>query len=256
MTVRGITSQPIRRRALVIELAVVRLFGATHLAWLGAIACCAATLAFASRRKLLPQPAVRVILGCALAAGEFARLPPNGLHFPDRLPLNLCNISTWCCVFACFTLTPWAAEFAYFAGLSGSGAALLTPDMGTSWPAQFFFNHGGIIIVASTLVFGRTVRLRSGAMWRAYGMLVLYGAAAGAFNAIFGTNYSYLRAKPDSATLFSLMGPWPIYILSTAALGLALFWLLSLFLAAGAIESVTAPSEPGEILRRTSTEAL
>jgi len=233
----------------------VRLFGASHLAWVSGIAIVAAATAWACRQEWIPKRATRVALAVALAAGEFLRLPSGGLHFPGRLPLELCNVSTWAAVLACLTLTPLAVEFVYFAGLSGAGLALLTPDLGSAWPAQFFLNHGGIIVAASALVFGRLAPLRSGSIWRAYGLLAMYAAAMGIFNWRFRTNYAYLCTKPRGMTLFRVMGPWPVYILSAGVLALALFWLLWLpvrkrAIAAGSSRSSVA--ETPELARRAS----
>lgn len=225
----------------------MRLFGASHLAWLSGIAIVAIVAAWACRQELLPKRPTRVALAVALAVGEFLRLPSSGLHFPGRLPLELCNISTWAAVLACLTLTPLAVEFVYFAGLSGAGLALLTPDLGSVWPAQFFLNHGGIVIAASALVFGRLAPLRSGAMWRAFGLLATYAAAMGIFNWWFRTNYAYLCTKPRGMTLFRLMGPWPVYILSAGVLALALFWLLWLPVRKRALAAGSSRSSAAEI---------
>lgn len=181
-----------------------------------------------------------MILAIALAAGELARFPSDGLHFPDRLPLQLCNVATWCCVLGCLTLTPLAVEFAYFAGIAGASIALLTPDMGSAWPPQFFFNHAGIVITASAMVYGRLTRLRPGAMWRAYGLFALYIFVVGIFNLVYRTNYAYLRSKPGGWTPLTVMGPWPVYVLASGVVGLALFWLLWLPVRPGTPEAPTA----------------
>jgi len=78
----------------------------------------------------------------------------------------------------------------------------------------------------SALVFGRVVTLRAGAVWRAFGMLLGFAALIGAFDAAFGTNYMYLRAKPGNASLLDSFGPWPGYLIVTAVVALGLFWLL------------------------------
>jgi uncharacterized membrane protein YwaF len=46
-------------------------------------------------------------------------------------------------------------------------------------------------------------------------------------NARFGTNYMYLRAKPEAPTLLDLLGPWPWYVLGGEIVAVCLLWLLS-----------------------------
>jgi hypothetical integral membrane protein (TIGR02206 family) len=73
---------------------------------------------------------------------------------------------------------------------------------------------------------GRAAPLRSGAVWRAFGMLIGYAVLVGVFNAITHANYMYLCRKPAGASLLDMLGPWPVYLVGGAAAGLALFWLL------------------------------
>jgi hypothetical integral membrane protein (TIGR02206 family) len=131
---------------------------------------------------------------------------------------------------ACLTLKQQAVEFAWFGGITGAGMALLTPDLWSPWPSYpaiyFFLAHGGIVIGAAVLVAGRITRLERGAPLRAFGILVAYATAVGAFNAVFGTNYMYLCGKPSNASLLDHLGSWPVYLASGAAVALALFWLL------------------------------
>jgi hypothetical integral membrane protein (TIGR02206 family) len=164
------------------------------------------------------------------------------LNWPNGLPFNLCNVTTWIAVYACITLAPWACEFVYFSGLAGAGMALITPDMGSVWPARFFVNHGGLILTASTLVFGRIVQLKRGAPWRAFRILVIYGCFAGAVNALLHTNYAYLNRKPGGATVMNLMGPWPFYILPLGLFGLGMFWALWLAVPRSEADEARSPA--------------
>jgi hypothetical integral membrane protein (TIGR02206 family) len=217
-----------------IKLEAVRLFGPLHLTILGVITAIAVALCVLLRRRRLSPTVVRLTLGYTLAINELIwlvfRYSHEGFRFPLNLPLQLCDASLWATVLACVTLIPWIVEFAYFAGLAGAGMALLTPDLWSPWPTYpavyFFMAHGGIVIGVAVLVFGKIASLRPGAVWRAFGILLGYAAVVGTFNAIFKSNYMYLCQKPGNASLLDALGPWPMYLIAGAVVGLALFWLL------------------------------
>src|SRR5882724_10976405 len=108
--------------------------------------------------------------------------------------------------------------------------AVLTPDLWSPWPTYpavyFFVGHGGILAACATLVFGRIAPLRTGAVWRAYALLVAYATAVGVVNKMTGANYMYMCRKPGNASLLDALGPWPLYLVPAALLGLGLFWAL------------------------------
>ncbi len=201
-------------------------YGLSHILWLIGIAAMSAILCVLCRSQWLSHRLVRAVLACGLITAEIERAFRDGLHFPDRLPLNLCNVSTWAAVLALVTLWPMAVEFVYFVGLLGSAVTILMPDMGSPWPFRLFINHGGIIVVATVLVFGNVGRIRRGAVWRSLGLLGIYGALLGTFDWAFGTNYGYLCSKPQGVTLMNLMGPWPVYLAWVVLVTLGLFWLM------------------------------
>lgn len=206
---------------------------------LGAIAAAAVALTWFCRHREFAPRATRLALGYGLATNELAwwvfRYAHEGVHLTN-LPLQLCDVTLWVTVLACLTAKPAAVEFAYFAGLAGSGMALLTPDLWTPWPSYpaiyFFLAHGGIVLACAVLAFGRAGTLGPNAMWRAFGMLASYALVVGAFNAVFGTNYMYLCRKPRNPSLLDWLGPWPVYLGGAALVGLALFGLLGLSLRA------------------------
>ena len=55
---------------------------------------------------------------------------------------------------------------------------------------------------------------------------IAYAAFVGFLDAVTGADYMYLRAKPASATLLDVMGPWPWYIGWAGLVGIALFFIL------------------------------
>jgi len=212
----------------------VPLFGPLHLTILAVVAGVGIILCLLLRRGWIPSTAVRLTLGYGLVLNELIwwtyRYSQEGFHPSHNLPLQLCDLSLWVTVLACITLRPGIVEFSYFAGLAGAGMALLTPDLWTPWPSYpaiyFFVAHGGIVIGAAVLVYGRLAPLRDGAVWRAFGKLLGYAAVVGTVDAILQANYMYLRQKPGNASLLDALGPWPMYLVAGAAVGLAFFWLL------------------------------
>ena len=209
------------------------LFGPVHLLLLLATAGAAAALSWLCRTGKLPARGLRLILGCGLAANELIwwvfRYSHEGVHL-SNLPLQLCDLTVWVTVAACLTANPTAVEFTYFAGIAGSGMAILTPDLWTPWPSYpaiyFFVAHGGVLVACAVLVIGRVTALRPGAVWRAFGILAAYASLVGAFNRVSGANYMYLCKRPVNPSLLDFFGPWPLYLVGGAAVAILLFWLL------------------------------
>jgi hypothetical integral membrane protein (TIGR02206 family) len=211
----------------------VPLFGPVHLSLVAAILGAAVALSWACRERKVPARALRLALGYGIAANEVAwwiyRYSREGVHVTN-LPLQLSDLAVWMAVLACLTLHPLIVDFAYFAGLTGSSMAILTPDLWSPWPSYpamyFFVAHGGVLVACSVLVFGKVAVLNERAIWRAFGLLAAYAALVGAFDANFHTNYMYLRRKPAAPSLLDFLGPWPLYLAGAAVLGLLFFWLL------------------------------
>ena len=133
------------------------LFGPLHLVLLAAIAAGAVALPWFCRRGAVNKHAARLAVGCALLLNELGwwafRYSHEGVHL-QNLPLQLCDLTVWLSVLACLTARPAIVEFAYLAGMTGAGMALLTPDVWSPWPTYpaiyFFAAHGGIVIARKT----------------------------------------------------------------------------------------------------------
>lgn len=212
------------------------LLGPAHLFILGAVPALATILA-AVQLKL--PPGVRwlrlglasvMLLDASLFYGYLAW--QGQLVFPDRLPLELCDASLCLVLISLFTLNKTVFDLAYYGALAGASMALLTPNLWEPFPSfstvQFFVDHGLIVTAALYLVWSRQARPRPGSVARAMLALNLFAVFVGAFDFIFKTNYMYLRAKPQCASLLDFLGPWPWYILSAEAVAWLVFMLLYL----------------------------
>ena len=208
-----------------------RLFGPAHIAILAAIPAAA----FLLSRLCRWNRRTCLALGIALIVNEIVwwtwRIAHEGNRFPEGLPLQFCDFGLWLAIAALLTLRPVLVELAYFFGLAGSSMAVLTPELWAplaSYPSIYFFlAHGGTVAAALVLAWSRILHLKPGAVRRAFLALNAWALAVGIFNAVFGTNYMYLRHKPASASLLDWLGPWPVYILAGELVALALLWLLA-----------------------------
>jgi hypothetical integral membrane protein (TIGR02206 family) len=149
-----------------------------------------------------------------------------------NLPLHLTDAVTLASVAALWRpRSALLVELVYFWALSASLQAVLTPDLGESFPdplfLTYFATHSGAIAAACLLVFGMGLRPRAGGAWRAFGATLAFAVLAAAGTLLTGGNYMFLRRKPDDGSLLDLMGPWPIYIAVATVVGLALFHALA-----------------------------
>lgn len=156
----------------------------------------------------------------------------SGRAWGDLAPLHLCDMAIFVGLFALVTRAPLACEVLYFWAGAGTLLALITPDVGVGFPHPYFLDyfalHGGVVVAAVLLVWGLDRAPRPGAVWRMLLLTNVYAVLVAAVDFAFGTNFLYLRAKPESPTPLDWFGPWPLYILVTEPVALGLFALLAL----------------------------
>ena len=168
-----------------------------------------------------------------------------------NLPLHLTDVVTVVSIAALWR--PQCAllvELVYFWALSASLQAVLTPDLGQRFPDVLFFTyfvtHSGAVAAACLLVLGSRRTPRPGSVWRTYAITLAVTVAAALATVVTGGNYMFLRRKPAHGSLLDLMGPWPVYILAAAALGLLIF------LALAACARRVTPRSPSSTIRRNA----
>jgi hypothetical integral membrane protein (TIGR02206 family) len=211
-------------------------FGPSHIAAMAAMLAVSVVLIVLSRarRSEAFDKRLRRTLAFLLIADWAAYLAffyaKGWLALGNVLPLNLCDWATVAVAVALLKPGRTAYELSYFWALAGTLLASVTPDLRYDFPDWrflfFFFYHAIIITSVLYLTFGLRLKPEKGAVGRVAAWTLLYIAVAGAADWLLGTNYGFLRAKPQVATLFDRMPPWPWYIAESFLIGLAAMVLL------------------------------
>jgi hypothetical integral membrane protein (TIGR02206 family) len=215
----------------------VQQFSDAHLAALAVLVVGVALAVWAPRRYpgswTVPAARALAVLIIAGWAGEYvADVVLGTWSLRYDLPLQLTDAISVTAIIALWTRRAWAVELTYFWGLTASLQATLTPDLSSSFPSIYYFTyfiyHVGAIVGGCFLVLGCRRYPRPGAVWRVYAATFAVALLAALGDVLSGGNYMFLREKPEYSSLLNVLGPWPWYIASTAALALALLWLVKL----------------------------
>jgi hypothetical integral membrane protein (TIGR02206 family) len=142
----------------------------------------------------------------------------------NHLPLHACSVMVYASAYMLVTRNYTIYEFSYFVGIGAGMQALLTPDAGIyGFPHFRFFQtmtaHGLLVLGAVFMTAVEKFRPYPKSLLRVAVGLNIYMAAVFAVNSLIGSNYLYIMHKPETASLFDMIGPWPWYILSMEILG-------------------------------------
>jgi hypothetical integral membrane protein (TIGR02206 family) len=200
---------------------------------LSLLACVSVSLVARRRPGPWRITAARVI-GSALAADvitySISEAQNGSWSAKTDLPLALCDVAALVAAWACWWRIPLLVELTYFWGLAGTLQAVITPDLNVGFPHLVFFEylvgHLGIVCAALFLVIGLGMRPRPRAVPRVFAITALYTAFVGLIDGLTDANYMFLRQPPGEWTVLRLLGPWPWYTLSAAAVALGLLLLL------------------------------
>jgi hypothetical integral membrane protein (TIGR02206 family) len=210
-------------------------FSSPHLAALAVLAIFGPGSVYLARRA--PRPVVIAYArGVALLiaagwAGEYLADIVNGTwSIRYDLPLQLTDAVSVTAAIALWTRRRLAIELTFFWSLTASLQAILTPDLGQSFPSIYYFTyflyHIGAVVAGCMLVFGCGRYPRPRAAWRTFAATLAFAAVSGTADLITGGNYMYLRAHPEHNSLLSVMGPWPWYLVGAGLVGLAMLLVL------------------------------
>jgi hypothetical integral membrane protein (TIGR02206 family) len=210
-------------------------YGASHQVALALLVVGAVALAWYGRAHRGDGGAVRLgrVLTVAILVFtvplQVLYLTPDYWELERALPLNLCDLAWMVAAYALWARRRWAVALTYYWGLTLTTQAVLTPDLAAEFPDPVFFLFWGLHLLVVWAAVYVTWGLGLAPDWRGYrvAMLVTAGWAVCVFcfNLAVGTNYGYLNAKPESASILDLLGPWPWYVLAEIGI-VAVFWAL------------------------------
>ena len=182
------------------------------------------------RGKPQAQKAFRYTLAVVLLVNELAWHVWNAAvgqwTLQTMLPLHLCSVLVWTTAAMLLTENYRIYEFIYLMGIGGALQAVLTPDLGIyGFPHfrffQTFISHGGIITAAVFMTVVEGLRPYWRSLLRVFVATNIYMVVVFGINLLLGSNYLFIMRPPDTPSLIDALGPWPWYLLSLQAIGLA-----------------------------------
>jgi hypothetical integral membrane protein (TIGR02206 family) len=213
-------------------------FGTSHITVLFLSAVLGCALVLWARRGCSPWAARLTCwaLGLTTFLGEtaFALFPIlEGTWSPTwALPIQLCDVVAFLALPALVTRNQFLVEVLYYWAFTGTLLASLTPEMRYDFPHIeffcFFASHTLVVVAAAFLVFGLGQRPRKGSFLRVFLAVNVYGVLIVMLNAYLGSNYLFLNQKPQVASPYDYLGPWPFYVVAVDVILLTLMAVLSL----------------------------
>lgn len=215
-----------------------QLFSADHLFMVTA-ACLLFIMLFFMRKRLRQEAVNRIarwtmafiLILCEVSFHLWAAA--NGIWtIQNYLPLELCSITLYLCVWMLFTKSYRIFEICYFTALGGATQAMLTPALGFPFPYyrffEFFLSHIVIIAAALFMVFVEKYKPTLKSVVKTMVLLNFYAAVVFFINKATGGNYLFLSEKPKNGSIMDFLGPYPYYILGLEGIAVLLFILLYL----------------------------
>jgi hypothetical integral membrane protein (TIGR02206 family) len=224
-----------------------------HLGAVGVAALIGAGLCIAARARPGPWTdlaarALAVLLAGNLVAWQVVTAAQGRWTVTTGLMLDLCPVSAATAAAALWTRRPLLAELAYFWGCAGAVQGLITPDTRWHFPDFFYFQfyviHAGVVVAGLFLVIGLGMVPRPHAVRRVFGLTLAFAGVCAVADVLTGGNYMFLRDQGGGGTLLDVMGPWPWYIATGAALALVLLTLLDAPFRHGGVRRSTEPLRP------------
>ena len=157
---------------------------------------------------------------------------PGDWDFDTSLPLQLCDFAWVAAAYGLWTRRAWACALTYYWGLTLTSQALVTPGLAQNFPHPRFIGYWAMHLFVVWAAIYLTAGLRVRPSWKllgsTIGLTVVWAVSVMSFNFAFDTNYGFLNAKPSTASILDLLGPWPWYVVTEIALVSVIWSLITL----------------------------
>ncbi|MGK8488338.1 YwaF family protein [Nocardia asiatica] len=154
-----------------------------------------------------------------------AMVPPT---LDRSVPLRLTDLASLVAAYALWSHRRWAYALTYYWCLTLSTQALVSPALDSrDFPDPEFLAFWAIHLVVVWAAIYLTWGIGMHPDWRSYRLAVtvtvVWVVVTFVFNSIAGTNYGFVNGKPSTPSLLDVLGPWPWYLVTVAALLLAVW---------------------------------
>lgn len=165
----------------------------------------------------------RVLLGIAvvLSLTQLAKIPLNlyagTFDATKDIPLHMCNFLPFILigVYSTKNRTVWATVFFWI--VLGVSQSNFTPTVQYSLfhydAIRYWMVHMGLVLLGIYPAINWGWELKFKDVGRTFIWLNVAAGIIYCLNLGLGSNYLYIMAKPPGATFFSILPPWPTYIL-------------------------------------------
>ena len=150
------------------------------------------------------------------------------------LPLHLCDFSSASIIIYFFTKRREFFLFAFFAGISGAGMAILTPDVKYSFPhidyLRHMIGHSMILLGVAYAIIIDNQRPQLKDVHKVLGVLSLFLLLMYPINNFLGSpaNYWYVAEKPPGFNVTDLMRDAPYHMIDIYILTVTICYLIYL----------------------------
>lgn len=198
-----------------------------------------AVVIFLNRKKLKGEKWRKTEVGVAISLILFeianhVWMYVNGIWRVGRsMPLELCNIGLILCVILLFTRKKLVFELLFFIAILGVPQAIFTPALTYNFPHfrffHFFYAHMMVVWVTLYFTWAKEYYPTFRTAIKLIVFINLLLPIILFVNKQADGNYWFLRHKPESPSLFDVLGSYPWYIFSLESL-LFVFSLLGWFI--------------------------